>query len=274
MSRIAVVTIAHGRRHHLAAQHRMLALGSRRPDLYTVVAMGDEAIVPTQDRGLQRDVVRVEVGAHGLPLAAARNRGVESVVAQGADVVVLLDVDCLPGFDLVSAYDDACRAEPDRLWSGPVTYLPPGATVDHPAELAALDRPHAARPAPRPGQTLAATRPELFWSLSFALTPATWSRIGGFDEAYVGYGGEDTDLARRATAAGVGLWWLGSARAYHQHHAVSSPPVEHLDAILRNGRLFRDRWGEWPMLGWLEAFEDRGLVGRTGDDWVRLPPTG
>ncbi|MFB9314573.1 glycosyltransferase family 2 protein [Nocardioides plantarum] len=267
--RVAVVTIAHGRRHHLAGQHRMLALGSRRPDLYTVVAMGDEAIVPLEDHGLARDVVRIEVGAHGLPLSAARNLGVAHVVAQGADVVILLDVDCLPGFDLVAAYADAALAMPGRLWSGPVTYLRPGAAVDHPAELAALDRPHAARPAPRPGEMLVATRPELFWSLSFALTPATWQRTGGFDEAYVGYGGEDTDLARRATAAGVELWWLGSARAYHQHHAVSSPPVEHLDAILRNGRLFRDRWGEWPMLGWLTAFEERGLVRREGDDWAR-----
>lgn len=271
MNRVAVVTIARGRRHHLAAQHRMLALGSRQPDLYTVVAMGDDTIAPVEDRGLHRDVVRVEVDELGLPLAAARNRGVEHVVARGADVVVLLDVDCLPGFDLVAAYADAVRTLPDRLWSGPVTYLRPAVTVDHPAELAALDRPHAARPAPRPGQALAATRIELFWSLSFALAPATWERIGGFDEAYVGYGGEDTDLARRADAAGVGLWWLGSARAYHQHHAVSSPPVEHLEAILRNGRLFHERWGEWPMVGWLTAFEERGLVRRDGDAWVLDP---
>ena len=51
---------------------------------------------------------------------------------------------------------------------------------------------------------------------------------------------------------------------------MSSPPVEHLDDILRNGRVFRDRWGSWPMRGWLEAFERRGLVSRRGEDYVRL----
>ena len=41
------------------------------------------------------------------------------------------------------------------------------------------------------------------------------------------------------------------ARAYHQHHPSSSPPVQHLADILRNGALFRRRWGRWPMEGWL-----------------------
>lgn len=269
MTRVGVVTIAHGRHHHLAAQHRSLALGSRRPDLYTVVAMGDPLITEAHDRGLERDVVRVDVPAGGLPLAAARNRGFDHLVARGADVVVLLDVDCLAGFSLVAAYADAAATHPDRLWSGPVTYLARDVTVDHPAELAALDDPHPARPAPGPGGAVVSTRPELFWSLSFATTPATWEQIGGFYEGYVGYGAEDTDLARRAEQAGVGSWWLGSARAYHQHHSISSPPVEHLDAILRNGRVFHRRWGVWPMAGWLAAFEERGLVRRDADHWTR-----
>ena len=111
--------------------------------------------------------------------------------------------------------------------------------------------------------------PDLFWSLSFAVDPATWGRLGGFCEAYVGYGGEDTDLGRTAIARGTGLGWVGGARAYHQHHPVSSPPVEHLDDILRNGRLFHERWGEWPMTGWLEEFERRGLVRREGGHWTR-----
>lgn len=269
MTRVGVVTIAHGRRHHLAGQHRTLALGRRAPDLYTCVAMGDDTITARTDHGLYRDVVRVDVPPEGLPLATARNAGVAHVLDAGADVVVLLDVDCLAGFSLVSAYADAVEAHGDRLWSGPVTYLPPATVVDHPAELAALDDPHPARPAPRPGATERSTRPELFWSLSFATSPATWQRLGGFHEGYVGYGGEDTDLGRTAARLGVETWWVGSARAYHQHHPVSSPPVEHLEAILRNGRLFRERWGEWPMAGWLTAFEERGLVERVDGDWVR-----
>jgi N-acetylglucosaminyl-diphospho-decaprenol L-rhamnosyltransferase len=272
VTRVGVVTIARGRHHHLAGQHRSLAFGSRQPDLYCVVAMGDPMITPRSRHGLDREVLPIEVDDRGLPLAAARNLGVEHVISRGADVVVLLDVDCLAGFYLVDAYAKAGTAHPERLWSGPVTYLPPGVTVDHPAELVALDDPHPARPAPGPAEVVVNQRPELFWSLSFATTPDTWARVGGFHEEYVGYGGEDTDLALKAQAAGVESWWLGAARAYHQHHPVSSPPVEHLDDILRNGRVFHRRWGTWPMTGWLTAFEQRGLVRRDGDDWVKAVP--
>ncbi|QCW52597.1 glycosyltransferase family 2 protein [Nocardioides dongxiaopingii] len=270
MTRVGVVTIAHGRHDHLEAQHRSLALGTRRPDRYTVVAMGDPGIEPATVAGLERSVTRIDTTALGLPLAAARNQGVADLVEHGADVVVLLDVDCLAGPGLVAGYAGVVTAHPDRLWSGPVTYLrPPPATGYDLAALDDLDAPHPARPAPAAGEVAPAGDPDLFWSLSFATTPAAWSAVGGFCEDYVGYGGEDTDLGRCAAAAGVELWWVGAARAYHQHHPVSSPPVEHLDAILRNGRLFHARWGRWPMGGWLTAFEELGLVRRDGDGWVR-----
>ena len=67
------------------------------------------------------------------------------------------------------------------------------------------------------------------------------------------------------------LGWLGTARAYHQHHPVEKPPVRHLEAILRNGRVFRDRWGHWPMTGWLADFERLGLVTERDGEWY-LPP--
>ena len=98
--------------------------------------------------------------------------------------------------------------------------------------------------------------------------------MGGFGEEYVGYGAEDTDYGHRVVAAGAALGWTGSPRAYHQHHPTSSPPIQHLAAILRNGALFRRRWGHWPMQGWLEAFEELGLVVRAGDDWIPRPAPG
>ncbi|NYE36775.1 GT2 family glycosyltransferase [Nocardioides cavernae] len=273
MTRVAVVTIAHGRHDHLAGQHRTLAGGTRVPDDYLVVAMDDDAIVEREEGGLRRRVVHVGPGREGrLPLAMARNLGVRTVLDAGADVVVLLDVDCLPGAGLVEAYADVVAARPQWIWSGPVTYLPPpppeGYPAD-PADLAAWDDPHPARPDLAPGRLLDDLDPDLFWSLSFAVSPAAWARVGGFCEDYTGYGGEDTDFARSAVVHGVGLGWVGAARAYHQHHPVSSPPVEHVDDILRNGRLFHERWGEWPMQGWLEDLERARLVERVGGNWVR-----
>ncbi|PKZ42512.1 hypothetical protein CYJ76_02615 [Kytococcus schroeteri] len=101
------------------------------------------------------------------------------------------------------------------------------------------------------------------------MTPAAWRTVGGFDEAYVGYGGEDTDFAQRLGAAGGRLLWLGGAVAHHQWHESHSPPWDKVADVVRNGRVFAERWGWWPMEGWLEQFASAGLVRR--DDaggWV------
>ena len=257
---VGVVTIAHGRHDHLTAQHSSLARGTRVPDRYVVVAMGDPALGPAHRDGLHREVARVDPAPDGLPLAAARNAGARWLA--DLDVLVFLDVDCLAGRDLVAAYADVACGAPERVWSGPVTYLPPASAGYELERLDELDDPHPARPAPPPGTVVEEGDPDLFWSLSFALGQSAWQRTGGFCEEYVGYGGEDTDFARVAARAGLGLGWVGSARAYHQFHPVASPPVQHLSDIVRNARLFHDRWGSWPMGGWLDEFERRGLVVR------------
>jgi hypothetical protein len=190
--------------------------------------------------------------------------------ALGCDVLVGLDVDCLAAPGLVEGYAAAVRDEPGTLWSGPVTYLPPG--VHDLDVLASHDDPHPARPAPAAGERVHGGDPDLFWSLSFGLDAGTWQEVGGFHEAYVGYGGEDPDHGRVLAARGVPMAWTGDARAYHQHHPVSDPPVEHLEDLLRNGRTFADRWGEWPMRGWFEALAVRGLVRPAGGGWERTDP--
>ncbi len=252
------MTIAHGRHEHLRRQQRSLTTGTRRPDDVVVVAMDDLGLDALTDG----HVVHLDARPSGLPLAAARNAGARAAIERGAEVLVFLDVDCLAGPDLVAAYDETVTAHPGTVWSGPVTYLPEGtdeAGLDRPW---LLDAPHPARPAPRPGELVHGADPDLFWSLSFALHREAWERAGGFCEEYAGYGGEDTDFAQQATARGLDLGWVGGARTYHQWHPTESPPVRHLDDILRNGALFHRRWGWWPMLGWLEAFEQRGLVRR------------
>ena len=180
------------------------------------------------------------------------------------------------GPGLLDGYLDAwSRTAPGpRLLSGTVSYLdPPGSDGYSPAELEAA-RPHPARPAPAPGQLVLAEDLRLFWSLSFAVDAPTWSAAGGFDEGYEGYGGEDTDFGQRAASADAALWWVGGAPAYHQWHPVSDPPVEHLADIVRNANRFRERWGWFPMHGWLDAFAARGLARPDPDDgtWRVVPP--
>jgi GT2 family glycosyltransferase len=170
----------------------------------------------------------------------------------------------------VADYLRVVTRDPDTVWQGPVTYLPPPPPAGYPlSRLDELHDPHPARPRLERGQTRHGAAPEQFWSLSFALSEPAWLRSGGFSEAYAGYGGEDTDFGQLLRERGVGLGWTGDARAYHQHHPVSRPPIEHLDDILRNGAVYHRRWGSWPMEGWLTEFERRGLITRRGDSWVR-----
>jgi len=108
--------------------------------------------------------------------------------------------------------------------------------------------------------------------LSFAVTTSVWKRIGGFCTDYTGYGGEDTDYGQRAADVSVGLRWVGGAHAFHQFHPISDPPVEHLGDIVTNAVTFHRRWGWWPMRGWLDAFEERGLISRDTHGTPRISP--
>jgi GT2 family glycosyltransferase len=214
-------------------------------------------------------VVHCDKGPGPLPVATARNVGALTALNDGADLLVFLDVDCIPGRNMIRRYSQAAQDPEHRgaLLCGPVTYLPPpaDAEVGYPHALETLTNPHPARPAPRDGDIVAGTDYDLFWSLSFALTSSTWRTIGGFCDDYRGYGAEDTDFAQTARAAGVPMRWVGGADAYHQFHPVSDPPVEHVNDIVRNATIFHQRWGWWPMSGWLSAFEQRGLITRDGE---------
>jgi GT2 family glycosyltransferase len=269
--RTAVITIVSGRHDHLVRQRA----GLDGPEHHVVVAMGDgEAERCQQLVGDSSDVIQVDVPPEGLPLARARNAGAHRALDQGAELLVFLDVDCIPGPALLRRYQAAAGRTP-MLLCGPVAYLPPAPRDGYTPEcLHTLARPHPARPVPQDGDLESSGDHALFWTLSFAVTATTWQRVGGFCEDYVGYGGEDTDYGQLARRAGVDLCWVGGAWAYHQHHAAETPPVRHLADILRNATVFHRRWGWWPMSGWLTAFADRGLAHHDSDTdrWVLASP--
>lgn len=277
MTKVAVLTIVHGRHDHLAAMLDGCARSLCAPDLMVVVAMDDPA-VETQVRHapLPTRVRRIERAPGGLPLAAARNLAARTALEQASDVLVFLDVDCIPGPSLIGRYRDVVEAETAQqpvVVAGEVGYLPPTTWGYRPEELAQLGRPHPARPVLTVDEVRVADDLDLFWSLSFAMSARSWRTVGGFDEQYVGYGGEDTDFAMRIRAAGGSMVWAGGATAYHQHHPSENPPVGHLHDIVRNAHIFRRSWGRWPMVGWLEEFARRGLVRFDGDTLEELRVT-
>ncbi len=279
---VAVVTIVRGRHAHLRAQRWGMRRQLRAPDLHVVVAMDDpdvaaaladdDAAAPPPWTTRVIDVPLV----HGrLPVAAARNAGVAEAGAAGAEVLVLLDGDCIPSPGLVDRYagvlSERCSRGADRpvVACGEVRHLDAATTaLDADARtweaLDAGSSPHAGRAVVSArGRRVADLR--TFWSLSFATTAAAWDRVGGFDEEYVGYGGEDLDFGQRLGAAHGTLLWLGGAVAYHQHHDGHGPPARHVRQVVENANRFAQRWGWWPMRVLLDELEDIGLVTRGPD---------
>ncbi len=256
----SVLTLVRGRDDRLRNLMRGLARQSVPPGELVIAWMQPDRAPDLPDPGCP--VRHLHVPGEPMPLAAARNR---AAAAAAGEVLVFLDVDCIPGPTLVAAYAAAAAAG-TGLFLGEVVYLPPEATAGGaapgPAALDRLGRAHPARP-PIPESGL---RPEpdagQLWGLSFALPARAWRSVGGMDEAYVGYGGEETDLAARLAGTGLPTFWVAGARAYHQHHPVHVPPLQHFDAILANAERFRARHGRWCMTYWLDQFRAAGLI-----DW-------
>lgn len=267
--RAAVITIAHGRHDHLRRQERFISAMAEPPEERIVVAMDDPQIQGVVDASTSVITYR-SPGAAGLPLAAARNAGANEAIRRQAELLIFLDVDCLPAATLRSRYESAANeGNGGSIFAGPVAYLP--SDHDHESGEGLDHYPfHSGRPAPTPGQVQRDGDHRLFWSLNFAIEATTWTGMGGFCESYVGYGAEDTDFAMSARREGIELVWVGGASAHHQWHPTSSPPVEHLRDILRNGAIFADRWGWWPMEGWLRAFCERGLIVAASDGGWRM----
>ncbi|NQX13271.1 glycosyltransferase family 2 protein [Microbacteriaceae bacterium VKM Ac-2855] len=259
--RCVVVTIAsEARRAHLLNQLALLG------DVPVVVVWLDAE--PARDIRATT-LLHVPPGADGMRLAAARNAGADAALALGAELLVFLDADCVPGAELFDRYRSAAVLHSDAVLCGPVTYLAEGENVYDRRMLDVEADPHPARPNPADGVVQLASGYELFWSLSFALTADTWRRGPRFDEAYEGYGAEDTDFAFAQREAGRRLAWVGGAHAHHQWHPTAKPPWQHLDDILRNGARFAERWQVWPMRGWLEAFATAGAVVESDGAWRR-----
>ena len=122
--------------------------------------------------------------------------------------------------------------------------------------LRELSVPHAARAHLVEGPT---QDWHLVWTLVLAVSAADHARLGGFDTGFSGYGAEDTDYSFCARDAGLALRHCG-AEVFHQHHGVYRPPLHHVEDIVVNARRFRQVHGVWPMEGWLEQFEQLGLV--------------
>ena len=270
MVKTSLLTIVKGRRQHLENLLRGVATQTQAPDEVIVVHMNEDAPDDLPDPGSPLHQHAITHAGDNLPIAKARNYAAE--MAKG-DILVFLDVDCIPAPTYVADMVTAIK-KTGALVMGNAFYLPQNSLRED-WDLASLERQgmdHPRRPKVPTGGIVSTQEYHLFWSLCFGVYRETFERIGGFDESYRGYSGEDTDLAFAARAKEI-PFYLADARVYHQHHATCSPPFNHLEDIVNNATAFYRKWGTWPMEGWLKAFQTAGYIHWTDEelDVLRLP---
>ena len=260
MDKCCVLTLTRNRSSHLRNLLEGLSRSSHIPDECVIVHMNE----PTESLGdwpFECRHYRYDSN-HSLPLAQARNFAAKQA---SGDLLLFLDVDCIPGALLVEAYGEACRQVPEAIAMGAVQYLQQSIDIDwkDPAVESLLhsqSKPNSKRDISSVENLSVEPNYGLFWSLSFALTRSVFEQLGGFSECYPGYGAEDTDLAWKARAQNMPLVWVPGAVAYHQYHHSTVPPWHNFDSIVRNAKVFYRRWNEWPMGSWLQVFADEGYI--------------
>lgn len=192
-----------------------------------------------------------------LPLSEARNTALSMI---STEKVIFLDVDCIPGHNIIPIFDYLLDKE-DAIYSGSVKYLPENWEFNHWTidDLSPISEFHPVQGQPVYPPDIKPHPYELFWSLCFAMNKTTFKKLGMFEEIYTGYGGEDTDLAFKARKANIPHYKVG-ALAYHQYHMSCQPPLNHIEDIVTNSKIFYDRWNELPMGAWLKSFKERGYI--------------
>jgi GT2 family glycosyltransferase len=255
MDTVSVVTLAKGRPDHL----RNVILGLSRqihaPAELIIAVMQNEAYdLPSTVFPIRQ----IMIPDDHLPLAAARNAAARAATGT---VLVFLDMDCIPASSLIADYAHRL-AELDGLLMGEVLYLPGGATQEGWTceALGAVAVRHSDRRGPPSAGIERCNDYRCFWSLNFAMWRSTFLAAGGFDERYLGYGGEDTDFGKALDRKGVAIAWIKGGLVYHQYHGHHMPPVHHLDSVVRNAQLFEAKWGYRTMGHWLHAFRLMGLI--------------
>ena len=256
MSKCSVIIIHYNRIKHLLNTLAGLQNSQKQPDEVILVNMGVmDFKLPSYTFTLKIQLLSYD-NTNPIPLARARNEGAKTATN---DLLVFLDVDCIPASDFLGTITQHYATCGQLLMGTPRYLLHPIAIATEEAELVKNSVLHPIRPVVEDLQK------ELsyghFWSLCFCIDKKIFFSLGGFDELFTGYGGEDTDFAFKAKEANT-AFFLSSATVYHQQHTIHIPPLQNVEAIVENCNYFYQKWAIWPMDKHLKAFKKQNLI-----DW-------
>lgn len=205
---ISVVIATHNRHPELRNLLGDLAAQERAPH---------QVIVVDSDQGEDSEPVVREANAQGLParhllapnvLATKRNYGAH---AADGELLVILDDDLRVGPQFLAAHASAHHGYDRRVASGPITF--PDEWVHASNYYRFKQGRHAANDSEPTN-----VPPHRFVAMNHSVRKESYIAIGGYDDDYLMYGGEDLDFGHRAKRQGLELVLAPGAGA--EHHEV------------------------------------------------------
>ena len=193
-----------------------------------------------------------------FPYARARNTGAERAKYEQ---LLFLDADCVPAEGFLEHYLESISHCSDGVVSGHAWYMRQGARLeDMSLQLQAQTQYYHPGLDIRAPQVAARTDSwEQFSSIHFACTQKVFNAIGGFDENFTGYSGEDSDFGQQLKAQKIPLF-ANKAEVYHQYHKPSGAPFGLIKEFIHNANYFASKWGFLPGRSWIETFKKEGLL--------------
>jgi glycosyltransferase involved in cell wall biosynthesis len=179
------------------------------------IVVADDGSTPALVRP---DVTVVRQKDNGFRAAAARNLG---AAASTGEVLCFLDSDTIPEPGYIAALTRLPSIVPDALTVGRRLHADLSDAADLGewfADPHRVDEPAWLADAYRgTGDLLTVDHSSYRWIISAVMccSRTLFDEIGGFDESFVGYGGEDWELANRAFHAGAVFARIPEATAWH-----------------------------------------------------------